>query len=289
MAQVIATNSLSLFVQQNLDKAQKSLNQSIARLSSGSRINSAQDDAAGLAISDGMLSQSNGLYQANRNANDGISLVQTADSALGVVTDNIQRIRDLVVQGANGTYTNEDRQGINNEINARISEIARLSRDTAFNQQSLLGSADGSATGEGLTVNIQIGAYDGQTLALKMMNVSTISTALKGRADDSGAGNALIDADGHMQANALSLIDKQIKSVDNTRSVLGAKYNSLDSIIDSNGVSAANLSAARSQIMDADYAAEVSAMSKAQILMEMGQKVLAQVNAIPQNVLSLLK
>lgn len=289
MAQVIATNSLSLLVQNNLNRSQKALNQSIERLSSGHRINSAKDDAAGLAISDRMTSQISGLRQADRNINDGISLIQTADSALGIVTDNVQRIRDLVVQAANGTYSAEDRQSINNEIDARISEISRLAGDTSFNQKSLLGGDDSS--GEGSTVTLQVGAYDGQTVSLHLMNVHTISNALKGGADKdlSSSGNALISADGKLQDNALKLVDAQIKAVDRTRSVLGAQQNSLSSTVDSNAAAATNLSAAQSQILDADYAAEVSAMSTAQIRIEMGQKVLAQANAIPRNVLSLLQ
>lgn len=289
MAQVIATNSLSLLVQNNLNRSQKALNQSIERLSSGHRINSAKDDAAGLAISDRMTSQISGLRQADRNINDGISLIQTADSALGIVTDNVQRIRDLVVQAANGTYSAEDRQSINNEIDARISEISRLAGDTSFNQKSLLGGDDSS--GEGSTVTLQVGAYDGQTVSLHLMNIHTISNALKGGADKdlSSSGNALISADGKLQDNALKLVDAQIKAVDRTRSVLGAQQNSLSSTVDSNAAAATNLSAAQSQILDADYAAEVSAMSTAQIRIEMGQKVLAQANAIPRNVLSLLQ
>ncbi|WP_414502407.1 flagellin [Zymobacter sp. IVIA_5232.4 C2] len=286
MAQVIATNSLSSLVQNNLNKSQKALNQSIERLSSGRRINSAKDDAAGLSIANRMTSQVNGLKQANRNANDGLSMMQTAESALGTVTDNIQRIRDLVVQAKNGTYNDENRQSINNEIDTRISEIARISGDTSFNQKTLLGSSSDTQS-----VNIQIGAFDGQTLSLKLMDVSTISKALKGGdgTDLTSAGNALIDADGKLKDNALTLIDTQLKAVDRTRSSLGAQQNSLESIINSNATSATNLSAARSQIVDADYAAEVSAMSTAQIQLEMGQKVLAQANSSQQNVLSLLK
>lgn len=286
MAQVIATNSISQFVQNNLNKSQKALNQSIERLASGRRINSARDDAAGLAISDRMTSQINGLNQANRNANDGLALMQTAESALGSVTDNIQRIRTLVVQASNGTYNDENRQSINNEIDLRISEIARIGKDTSFNQNPLLGSSAGSQT-----INIQIGAFDGQTLGVTLMDVSTISSALKGEADAdlSNPGNAMIGADGKLKDNALKLIDAQIKAVDSTRSVLGAKQNVLESIIGSNADTATNLAAARSQITDADYAEEVSAMTTAQIRLEMGQKVLAQANALPQNVLSLLK
>lgn len=295
MAQVIATNTLSQLTQNNLDKSQKAQNQAIERLSSGQRINSAKDDAAGLAISDRMTSQVNGLKQANRNANDGMSMAQTAESALNAVTDNLQRVRDLTVQAKNGTYKPEDRQSINNEINARLEEIDRIGKDTSFNGQQLLGTnTTGSFTGatfdatSGSKIDLQIGAFDGQTISLNLTDVRGIAKGLKG-GDATNAGNALIDADGKVSDTALDAIDKQIKSVDNTRSTLGAQQNRLESTVESNAATATNLSAAKSQISDADYASEVSAMSTAQILQQAGQNVLSQANSVPQNVLSLLK
>ena len=295
MAQVIATNTLSQLTQNNLDKSQKAQNQAIERLSSGQRINSAKDDAAGLAISDRMTSQVNGLNQANRNANDGMSMAQTAESALNAVTDNLQRVRDLTVQAKNGTYKAEDRQSINNEISARLEEIDRIGKDTSFNGQQLLGTATtGSFTGEtfdatsGSKVDLQIGAFDGQTISLNLTDVRGIAKELKGT-DTTGAGNSLIDADGKVSDTALASIDAQIKSVDNTRSALGAQQNRLESTVESNAATSTNLAAAKSQISDADYASEVSAMSTAQILQQAGQNVLSQANSVPQNVMSLLK
>ncbi|BBG30334.1 flagellin N-terminal helical domain-containing protein [Zymobacter palmae] len=292
MAQVIATNTLSQLTQNNLDKSQKAQNQAIERLSSGQRINSAKDDAAGLAISDRMTSQVNGLKQANRNANDGMSMAQTAESALGAVTDNLQRVRELVVQAANGTYTDEDRQSINNEIDARLQEVDRIGKDTTFNQKQLLGSTGTTATAltdTELTTKLQIGAFDGQTIDLKLTDVRTVASTLKGGSDYTTAGNKLIDGTGKVQDSALATIDAQIKAVDSTRSTLGAQQNRLESTVESNAATATNLSAAKSQISDADYAAEVSAMSTAQILQQAGQNVLSQANSVPQNVLSLLK
>ncbi|WP_414499368.1 MULTISPECIES: flagellin [unclassified Zymobacter] len=292
MAQVIATNTLSQLTQNNLDKSQKAQNQAIERLSSGQRINSAKDDAAGLAISDRMTSQVNGLKQANRNANDGMSMAQTAESALGAVTDNLQRVRELVVQAANGTYTDEDRQSINNEIDARLQEVDRIGKDTTFNQKQLLGSTGTTATAltdTELTTKLQIGAFDGQTIDLKLTDVRTVASTLKNGSDYTAAGNKLIDSTGKVQDGALATIDAQIKAVDSTRSTLGAQQNRLESTVESNAATATNLSAAKSQISDADYAAEVSAMSTAQILQQAGQNVLSQANSVPQNVLSLLK
>ncbi|WP_414500550.1 MULTISPECIES: flagellin [unclassified Zymobacter] len=294
MAQVIATNTLSQLTQNNLDKSQKAQNQAIERLSSGQRINSAKDDAAGLAISDRMTSQVNGLKQANRNANDGMSMAQTAESALSAVTDNLQRVRELVVQAKNGTYTDEDRQSINNEIDARLQEVDRIGKDTTFNGKQLLGSSDttysGTAlTSDQLTTKLQIGAFDGQTIDLKMTDVRSAASTLKGGNDQTVAGNALISSAGVVSDSALTTIDAQIKSIDSTRSTLGAQQNRLESTVESNAATATNLSAAKSQISDADYASEVSAMSTAQILQQAGQNVLSQANSVPQNVLSLLK
>ncbi|BBG29016.1 flagellin N-terminal helical domain-containing protein [Zymobacter palmae] len=294
MAQVIATNTLSQLTQNNLDKSQKAQNQAIERLSSGQRINSAKDDAAGLAISDRMTSQVNGLKQANRNANDGMSMAQTAESALSAVTDNLQRVRELVVQAKNGTYTDEDRQSINNEIDARLQEVDRIGKDTTFNGKQLLGSSDKTYSGTAqtdaqLTTKLQIGAFDGQTIDLKMTDVRSAASTLKGGSDQTISGNALISSAGVVSDSALTTIDAQIKSIDSTRSTLGAQQNRLESTVESNAATATNLSAAKSQISDADYASEVSAMSTAQILQQAGQNVLSQANSVPQNVLSLLK
>ena len=294
MAQVIATNTLSQLTQNNLDKSQKAQNQAIERLSSGQRINSAKDDAAGLAISDRMTSQVNGLKQANRNANDGMSMAQTAESALSAVTDNLQRVRELTVQAKNGTYTDEDRQSINNEIDARLQEVDRIGKDTTFNGKQLLGSSattySGTAqTSDQLTTKLQIGAFDGQTISLTLTDVRSTAATLKGGNDQTVAGNALIDSTGKVSDSALSTLDAQIKAIDSTRSTLGAQQNRLESTVESNSATATNLSAAKSQISDADYASEVSAMSTAQILQQAGQNVLSQANSVPQNVLSLLK
>lgn len=295
MPQVIATNTLSQMTQNNLDKSQKAQGQAIERLSSGQRINSAKDDAAGLAISDRMNSQVKGLEQANRNANDGMSMAQTAESALGSVTDNLQRVRELTVQAANGTYTDDDRKSINNEINSRLEEIDRVGKDTTFNGKQLLGTSDdGSFTGgtfdeaAGSKVDLQVGAYDKQKISLEMTDARGIAKGLKG-SDANSSGNSLINADGKLQDGALAKVDAQIKSVDDTRSKLGAQQNRLQSTVESNASAATNLSSAKSQIADADFAKEASNMTSSQIMQQAGQSVLAQANQVPQGALSLLK
>ncbi|WP_438767261.1 flagellin [Kushneria sp. TE3] len=274
MAMVINTNALSLNAQNNLNKSQQSLNTAIERLSSGSRINSAKDDAAGLAISNRMNAQVTGLNQANRNANDGISAAQTAEGALGQVTDNLQRIRELTVQSQNGTLTATDKTSIQDEIGQRLSEIQRVSEQTQFNGKNLL---DGSNN----TLKIQVGANDGQTIDLSMVNVSTAA---------GGLDIATFTVSGATPtATPLATIDAALAKVDSARSTLGAQQNRLQSTVEGNATTSTNLSAAMSQIKDADYATEVSNMSKAQILQQAGTSVLAQANQTTQGVMSLLR
>jgi flagellin len=284
MAMVINTNALSLNAQNNLNKSQQSLNTAIERLSSGSRINSAKDDAAGLAISNRMNAQVTGLNQANRNANDGISAAQTAEGALGQVTDNLQRIRELTVQSQNGTLTDTDKASIQEEIGQRLSEITRISEQTQFNGKNLL---DGSNN----TLKIQVGANDGQTIDLNMVDVGL--DALKTDASAAGMTGFTVEGDATTSPpateNPLATIDAALQYVDSARSTLGAQQNRLQSTVEGNSTTSTNLSAAMSQIKDADYATEVSNMSKAQILQQAGTSVLAQANQTTQGVMSLLR
>ncbi|WP_438767259.1 flagellin [Kushneria sp. TE3] len=283
MAMVINTNALSLNAQNNLNKSQQSLNTAIERLSSGSRINSAKDDAAGLAISNRMNAQVTGLNQANRNANDGISAAQTAEGALGQVTDNLQRIRELTVQSQNGTLTDTDRSSIQDEIGQRLEEIQRVSEQTQFNGKTLL---DGTND----TLKIQVGANDGQTIDLTMVNVSTAAAdGGLGIEDFTVATKAADGTDVTPTTNPLATIDAALAKVDSARSTLGAQQNRLQSTVEGNATTSTNLSAAMSQIKDADYATEVSNMSKAQILQQAGTSVLAQANQTTQGVMSLLR
>jgi len=420
MSMVINTNSLSLMTQNNLNNSQSSLNTAIQRLSSGLRINSAKDDAAGLAIANRMTSNINGLTVAQRNANDGISLAQTTEGALTEVTNNLQRIRDLSVQAANGTNTASDLKSIQDEITQRMAEIDRLSAQTDFNGVKVLSST-------AKPVNVQVGAQDGQTIAVNLQEISTKTLGLTsfnvngpqaataaqtssgsaasfsgaatmiGLADASttafqaaygsttnvttstvsektagtlattlgiAAGsvtigaNAVVDAKGNWFAevaitpasaneaqalknegmtgavsgttmytyvaldpstadttttagtaaltldtskltaasltagassNPLATIDSALSTVDSLRSSLGAIQNRLSSTISNLGTTVTNLSSSRSRIQDADYATEVSNMTRANILQQAGTSVLAQANQTSQGVLSLLK
>ncbi len=428
MAQVINTNTLSLMTQNNLNKSQSSLSTAIERLSSGLRINSAKDDAAGQAIANRFTSNINGLTQASRNANDGISVAQTTEGSLSEINNNLQRIRELSVQAANGTNSDSDLTSIQDEITSRLSEIDRVSGQTQFNGVNVLASNQ--------TMKIQVGANDGQTISIDLQKIDSSTLGLSGFSVSNtnalktsaaitqvGASGALKDVDlssvaqklgvyastlslknvqtatgastgtyvvssgsdnysvsvedssgtvtlntakvtyddgdngvtdavqsdklvkvgadatgaavgyvtvqgknyltgaaaivnsttaagtqnadvdigdiasdantsaykGAATSDPLALIDKAIAKVDTFRSSLGAVQNRFDSAITNLSNTTTNLSSAQSRIQDADYATEVSAMSKAQILQQAGTSVLSKANQVPQSVLSLLQ
>ncbi|HGE8301818.1 TPA: FliC/FljB family flagellin [Serratia marcescens] len=375
MAQVINTNSLSLMAQNNLNKSQSSLGTAIERLSSGLRINSAKDDAAGQAISNRFTANIKGLTQASRNANDGISLAQTTEGALNEVNDNLQNIRRLTVQAQNGSNSTSDLNSIQDEITQRLKEINRISEQTDFNGVKVLSSEQ--------KLTIQVGANDGETIDIDLKKINAEELGLKDfsvanagnkvgteiadkasikydngttvtdntTVDASGlaTGEKLVsgtdkngktmymvestDADGKKTyakaeaaftaavaadptatppvvaapakvvftkgadavdmstptANPLDTLDKALSQVDNLRSSLGAVQNRFDSVINNLNSTVNNLSASQSRIQDADYATEVSNMSRANILQQAGTSVLAQANQSTQNVLSLLR
>lgn len=369
MSQVINTNALSLVAQNNLNKSQSSLGTAIQRLSSGLRINSAKDDAAGQAISNRFTANITGLTQASRNANDGISIAQTTEGALNEVNDNLQNIRRLTVQAQNGTNSDSDRQSIQDEVTARLAEIDRISEQTEFNGVKVL-SKDQS-------LSIQVGANDGQSIGITLhqVNAQTLGmdkfdatkasvkldvdsqvsdgtttvalskddiAAIKDDAfgaggsgdvyqttddtgktlyvaigkDSTGADVAVTteaaftpadpttgtpasvaftqtgtDAtpDQISQVNQLKTIDDALSQVDKMRSGLGASQNRFASVISNLDSTVDNLSESRSRILDADFASEVSNMSRANILQSAGTTVLAQANQVPNNVLSLLR
>lgn len=270
---VINTNITALIGQQNLVRSQGALQTAMERLSSGLRINSAADDAAGMAIANRMGSQITGLSQAQRNANDGISISQTAEGALGQVNDNLQRIRQLTVQAANGTNTSTDLASIQKEISLRLAEINRIGSQTSFNGKKVL-----DVSGSAATIKIQVGANDGETISLSLSKVSTSTLSVASFSVSSGVGST-----------ALKTLDDAIAKVDGWRSDLGAAQNRFQSAIDNLATTTTNLSAAQSRIQDADYAVEVSNMTRAQILQQAGTSVLAQANQVPQTVLSLLR
>lgn len=277
---VINTNYLALVSQNNLTKSQNSLGTAIERLSSGLRINSAKDDAAGQAIANRMTAQVRGMTQAARNANDGISLAQTAEGNLNEINSNLQRIRELAVQAANDSNQASDRTSIDTEIQQRLSEINRIATSASFNGQKLL---DGSIGSTGL--NFQVGANN--VTAEDVINIGSESLI-------SASATALsinsISVSNHSSAHsAIAAIDAALTMVDTARSNLGAIQNRFQSTIANLNNTINNLSAARSRIEDADYAVEVSNMTRAQILQQAGTSVLAQANQVPQTVLSLLR
>lgn len=370
MAQVINTNYLSLVTQNNLNKSQGALGTAIERLSSGLRINSAKDDAAGQAIANRFTSNINGLTQASRNANDGISVAQTTEGALDEITNNLQRIRTLTVQAKNGTNSTSDISSIQNEVTERLAEINRISEQTQFNGVHVL-SGDTEMT-------IQVGANDKEAIKFKLDKIDndtlgvendklyTESTVKKGVTEKGTAvptadlgkvvtgatkmsGSMTLSAykeDGKeikgkyifndgtkdylvsasdleltgaskdelnikatsktaaneftvnagadvkvltVNDDALKTLDSAINKVDEARSKLGAVQNRFESTVTNLNNTVNNLSASRGRILDADYATEVSNMSRGQILQQAGTSVLAQANQIPQNVLSLLR
>ncbi len=275
---VINTNTLSLVTQNNLNKSQSSLGTSIERLSSGLRINSAKDDAAGQAIANRMTSQIRGMTQASRNANDGISMAQTAEGALNEINNNLQRVRELTVQAKNGSNSESDITSLQDEVTARLAEIDRISSKTNFNGINLL---DGSAGTAG-KVNIQVGANDGDTIEIDLSSAKADTTTL-------GVNAIALSGVSASGDTTLDTIDKAIAKIDTARSGLGATQNRFESTINNLNNTVTNLSSAQSRIQDADYATEVSAMSRAQILQQAGTSVLAQANQSAQNVLSLLR
>ena len=367
MPQIINTNAMSLVAQNNLNKSQAALGTAIERLSSGLRINSAKDDAAGQAISNRFTANINGLTQASRNANDGISLAQTTEGALNEINDNLQNIRRLSVQAANGTNSESDRQSIQDEIDQRLAEINRVAEQTEFNGIKVL-SKDQTLSiqvgaNDGQTIDINLGKMDTETLGLdgfsimnmvatsqvtegmqvvdgaekynlKDTDVTAIETKLFGAGntgkmyaytDDATGKTAYIGvaADGTWKSvtadidvtdpddpkltlgtaadvdaatnpvvkslTTLQTMDDALAMVDEMRSGLGASQNRFNSVISNLDNTVINLSESRARILDADFAVEVSNMSRANILQSAGTTVLAQANQVPQNVLTLLR
>ncbi|ENU1227331.1 FliC/FljB family flagellin [Providencia rettgeri] len=375
MAQVINTNILSLTTQNNLNRSQGVLGSAIERLSSGSRINSAKDDAAGQAIANRFTANVKGLTQASRNANDGISIAQTAEGAVNEINDNLQRVRELTVQAKNSTNSNSDIASIQAEVTDRLAEIKRISEQTQFNGIKVLE--------EGKEMSFQVGANDNETISLKMdkmglkelgvedfkvptpatadtvlqtgtkladdaaaktaLNITDAKTTVKigndkagtpkpleiyetkdgslvakdssgkyysvkqDKVTGQGAGNdetvITLNMDEEITGNvgtqaqidalpkdeSLKTLDAALTKIDTYRSKLGAFQNRMQSTINNLNNSVNNLSAARSRIEDADFATEVSNMSRGQILQQAGTAVLAQANQVPQGVLSLLR
>ncbi|NQZ86947.1 MAG: flagellin FliC [Colwellia sp.] len=272
MALVVNSNIQSLNSQRQLSNATNDLAGNFERLSSGKRINSAKDDAAGLQISSRLTSQINGLNQASRNANDGISLAQTAEGALDEYTNNLQRMRTLAVQSANGSNSDADRTALDAEFSELELELTRISDQTTFAGENLL---DATFTGK----DFQIGANGGQTITVSIGQDFNASAMLSGAATISSNTGA---------STAIAQVDAALVLVNTTRADLGAKQNRFSSVIRSNDNTAQNLSASRSRVLDTDYAAESAALAKSSVLQQASSSMLAQANQQPQIALSLL-
>lgn len=320
MALTVNTNVSSLNAQRQLMNSGNSLDQAFERLSSGLRINSSKDDAAGLQISNRLEGQINGLNQGNRNANDGISVAQTAEGALEQVTDSFQRVRTLAAQAANGSNTDADRLAIQDEIQALMKEVNRISEDTTFGGENIL-------SGEYNGV-FQVGGDAVQTIGFDMRNVggsantisanggftlsgiagiastiggSVLASLVEGVSDAGGTAAASsyafssvfvatgisVSTQGNAQA-VLAGMDSLIAVVDKKRAELGAVQNRFQSTISNQANISENLSAAQSRIRDADFAAETAKLTQSQILQQASQAILAQANQRPQAALSLL-
>jgi flagellin len=276
----INTNIASIDAQRNLNASQSSLATSMQRLSSGLRVNSAKDDAAGLAIAERMNAQVRGMNVAVRNANDGISMSQTADGALAQVSNSLQRMRELAVQSRNATNSSSDKDSLNKEFSQLQQEITRVLGGTTFNGKHVLGSDAGS-------LDFQIGANttadDRVTVSTSDMTKDTKITAVTtGATIDSTASGGAIDT-------VINNIDAAIDDVNDTRAMFGATESRFDSVISNLQSSVENQSAAQSRIMDADFASETANMSRAQVLQQAGTAMIAQANQLPQQVLTLLR
>ncbi len=281
MAQMINTNLASLNAQRNLNSSQSSLQTSLQRLSSGLRVNSAKDDAAGLAIAERMNAQVKGMNVAVRNANDGISLAQTAEGALGKIGENLQRMRELAVQSANDSNGTNDRTSLDNEFKALALENKRVIDNTKFNGQALLSGAGGT----GGVFTFQVGA---NTSSDNQVSITTTDIATAMGTNTQGAA-ATLGTTAATATATMTDIDTAIDEVTSARSSMGASQNRFDAVISNLQVSSENTAAARGRIMDADYATETANLSRTQILQQAGTAMLAQANQLPQNVLSLLK
>jgi flagellin len=281
---VINTNVKSLVAQNALTVNNRSLSKSMEQLSTGKRINSAADDAAGLAISNKMTSQIRGLNQAVRNANDGISMMQTAEGATQEISNMLQRMRELAVQGANDTYGAADRAAIGKEYDQLIGEIDRIAGNTEWNGIKLL---DGSTFSSATAAVLQVGTGSGSAYQIEVnflaMTTSAMSTAAIAASDITSASTA-----GELQA-VITALDTNIAAVDAFRADLGAKVNRLTYAADNMANISMNTSASRSRIQDADYASATTELARSQIISQAATAMLAQANQAPQSVLSLLR
>jgi flagellin len=259
-----------------LSETNDKLSKSMERLSSGLRINRAADDAAGLAVSEEMRTQIRGMNVASRNALDGVSLVQVADGALGGVNDMLQRVRDLAVQAANGTLTDQQRGNLDQEVQSIMAEIGRVASDTEFNGIKIL---SGSVATAACAVTLQVGANASQSIAFTIATMTASDLGISGIAVSTSASATA----------AISLIDTAIRTVNSQRASMGAIQNRLEQTISRLDLTSENVQAAESRIRDADMASEMIDFTRNQILQQSGTAMLAQANQAPSSILKLLQ
>lgn len=276
MAQTINTNVMSLNAQRNLNVTNNLMSTSIQRLSTGLRVNSAKDDAAGLAIAERMNSQIKGMNVAIRNASDGISLSQTAEGALGKVGEMAQRMRELAVQSANVTNNDTDRGALDLEYQQLAEEITRTLSGTEFNDLAITGADAGE-----LDFQIGAGTTDNDIITITTQDLTAEATVTAVTAGDI---TSVLNS-----RTAMDNIDEMLTTVNTERATYGAVQNRFEAVISTLQISSENQSAARGRIMDADFASETANLTRAQVLQQAGTAVLSQANAAPQNVLSLLR
>lgn len=289
---VVNTNVNASIAQNALARNERAMNTAMERLSTGERINTAGDDAAGLAISSRMTSQVRGLEVGIRNANDAISMISTADGALIEVTNMLQRMRELALQASNGTTTFADRNYLSAEYINLMTEIERIAQNTQWNGQDIL---DGAANGTSGTVAFQVGANGGQTISLDFGNLgSGVVATVSGMTHEIHSAAATLSANTAASAitrgtSAVNAIDTVITSVNAQRATFGAAINQLTYAVDNLSNVKVNAEASRSRILDADYAQETSELARTQIIQQAGTAMLAQANQLPQTVLALLQ
>ena len=307
MALYVNTNVSSINGRRNLTNATNNLNTTYQRLSSGLRINSAKDDAAGLQISDRLTSQVNGLNQGNRNTNDAISLCQTMEGAMDEMTTMLQRIRTLSVQASNGTNSQSDRDAIQQEVTELSHEITRIACQTKFGGEKILGAVNGNQD-NGLikkdgTIVFQVGAYTGDNLTVTGLTNGFTMTGIASQASAAKLETTKVGTDGMIMttagarfsvstqadaANSITGVDKLIAAVDKQRAKLGAMQNRMESTIRNQSNISMNVSDARSRIRDTDFAEESAKLSQQSIIQQAASSMLTQANARPQIALSML-
>jgi flagellin len=274
----INTNVGSLVAQNNLGKAGRALNTSIERLSSGLRINSASDDAAGLAVSEGLRAQTEGFKQAMENANDAVSILSTAEGAMNSISDTLVRMRELAVQAANDSLTGTERGYINTEFTQLATEITRISDVAEFNGIKVMDGTAGAATNGALVFQVGTRSTANDRIGITLADVDATSLSVNASAVDTLA-NA---------QTAITAVDAAISTLATSRATLGATMNQLTSAVDNLATTVENMSAANSQIRDTDVAAESANFTKSQVLMQAGTSMLSQANAVPNLALRLL-